>query len=71
MYNNKIQSDYKKLKDKKRFIIHLAEKLGKSPTSIQCNWFSNFCRIPQKYQNIVVDDLQNHLKQEQSELITH
>ena len=37
-----IKSQYKLIKKKTDFIIHLGKTLEKSPLSIRTHWFSNF-----------------------------
>lgn len=59
---NEIQEKYRELPNKMKFIQELANELGKSPRSLQANWFAGFWSIPKKYQEKVLTKLNEKLK---------
>lgn len=54
-----IKALYKGIEGKTKFKIHLADKLDKSPATINNHWLSTFWAIPLEYQESVINELKN------------
>jgi len=71
MYDSNIKNLYSKITNKKELILLVADHFNLNPRSIQCNWFSGFYQVPEKHQDKLIRIMQNFVKVEQSQLITH
>jgi hypothetical protein len=70
MYDLNIKNLFNKTTNKKELILLVAEHFDLNPRSVQCNWFSGFYQVPEKYQNRCIKIMQNFIKVE-SQVLTH
>lgn len=54
---DEIQALWKKLKNKGVFVKAFAEKLGKSPLTLDRHWFGRYWAIPKEHIQEVYDEL--------------
>ena len=71
MYKDNIKNLYHKANNKKELILLLAESFEITPLSVKNHWLSGFYQVPVKHQNRCIRIMQNFIKVEQSQLITH
>tara|TARA_R100001443_G_scaffold6700_3_gene15741 strand:- start:9259 stop:9474 length:216 start_codon:yes stop_codon:yes gene_type:complete len=71
MYQNNIKNLYSKASNKRGLIILLAESFNMNPLSVKNHWLSGFYQVPEKHQDRCIRIMQNFIKVEQSQLITH
>ena len=71
MYKDNIKNLYHKANNKKELILLLAESFDITPLLVKNHWLSGFYQVPEKHQNRCIRIMQNFIKVEQSQLITH
>ena len=71
MYKENIKQFFTQTKDKKQLIELVANSFSMNPLSVKQVWFREFYQVPEKHQKRLIGIMQNYLKVEQSELITH
>jgi|TARA_R110000764_G_C10734460_1_gene349883 hypothetical protein len=70
MYSTRVQDLYNKATNKRQLILLVADSFKMNPKSVQSNWFSGFCQIPEKHEGRLVDIMNNYINVE-SKVLTH